>query len=446
VKDTRQLNNKVIAISNSLYNKGLDYANSGQLTDAISVLKKSLRFNKKNIMARNLLGLLYMETGMVGEGYREFAISDQIQPLDNKAKEYMQKINKKTRELEKAKDSVVCYNKGLDFLIHGNDDMALIQLKRSVDLNPKFINATNLLALCHIYRKQEAKAQAVVKKVLGMDINNPTALRYRNGISSASVPDKGKNDVVVRKSKESSKSLLGYGEAFNRPQVKKLNIMTFIFIGMGFLIGFVVFYSIVVPPMASRHNNYLSERNAQIEEYQERQEVLEAEIATLSGDLESANQQVETQSQELQEREALSAVTLSLNDATDLMLDGDYEAAARLLFNMDREVMTPELTARFYQMIGRSYPVTANILYERGLSYFYAWSPNLAEAEVAFSHSLNFAHRDSHEAGDATFYLAEIAWANDDIEGARMLYTRVVEEFPNAHNHWLAGNRLDTRF
>jgi tetratricopeptide (TPR) repeat protein len=392
-------------------------------------------------MAKNLLGLLYVEIGMIGEGYKQFTISDQIQTVDNKAREYMVKISKSSRELQKVKDSIICYNKGLDFLIHGNDDMALIQLKRSVDLNPKFINALNLLALCHIYRKQEAKAQTAVKKVLNMDINNPTALRYRNSISN--IPDKNESIIAVKKNRE-SKPVRGFGDAFNKPQVKKLNIMTFIFIGFGFLLGFIVIYLLIIPPMANAHSSLIAEKNSQIEEYGDRQAELETENVTLTDDLERANQLVETISEEIEEQIALNAVMLNLNDASELMSTGDYEAAAQLLFYMDRSVMSPELTTMFDRMVMRSYPIAANILYERGRSYFRAW--NLEEAEVAFNECLKFANRESHEAGDATFYLAEISWANEDVEGARMLYTRVYEEFPNAHNHWMAGNRLDTRF
>ena len=46
-------------ISNVYYNTGLDKARSRDLTGAVDALKKSLRFNKYQTDARNLLGLIY---------------------------------------------------------------------------------------------------------------------------------------------------------------------------------------------------------------------------------------------------------------------------------------------------------------------------------------------------------------------------------------------------
>ena len=52
-------------IANSYYNQGLEKAGIRDLTGAAECLKKSLRFNKYQIDARNLLGLIYYENGEV---------------------------------------------------------------------------------------------------------------------------------------------------------------------------------------------------------------------------------------------------------------------------------------------------------------------------------------------------------------------------------------------
>ena len=56
---------KVRHISNAYYNLGLEQAGVRNLSGAIVSLKNSLKFNKYNIDARNLLGLIYCETGEV---------------------------------------------------------------------------------------------------------------------------------------------------------------------------------------------------------------------------------------------------------------------------------------------------------------------------------------------------------------------------------------------
>ena len=56
---------KIVMASNAYYNLGLEKANVRDLSGAIDSLKMSLRFNKRNTDARNLLGLVYSETGEV---------------------------------------------------------------------------------------------------------------------------------------------------------------------------------------------------------------------------------------------------------------------------------------------------------------------------------------------------------------------------------------------
>mgnify|MGYP001076902182 CR=1 FL=1 len=54
---------KIIMASNAYYNDALEKAAVRDLSGAIESLRTSLRFYKMNIDARNLLGLVYFETG-----------------------------------------------------------------------------------------------------------------------------------------------------------------------------------------------------------------------------------------------------------------------------------------------------------------------------------------------------------------------------------------------
>ena len=56
---------KVDYLSKLYYNQGLEKASIRDLSGAISCLKQSLAYDKRNIRARNLLGLVYFETGEV---------------------------------------------------------------------------------------------------------------------------------------------------------------------------------------------------------------------------------------------------------------------------------------------------------------------------------------------------------------------------------------------
>ena len=83
---------KIVMASNEYYNDALAKAGVRDLSGAIESLKTSLKFNKLNIDARNLLGLVYFEMGEVVEALTEWVISKNYQPSDNAASRYLDEI------------------------------------------------------------------------------------------------------------------------------------------------------------------------------------------------------------------------------------------------------------------------------------------------------------------------------------------------------------------
>ena len=57
---------KIVYQSNYWYNDGLRKAKIRDMSGAIMSLRKSLQFNRENIAARNLLGLVYYGIGSAG--------------------------------------------------------------------------------------------------------------------------------------------------------------------------------------------------------------------------------------------------------------------------------------------------------------------------------------------------------------------------------------------
>lgn len=85
---------KIDALSNFYYNQGLEKAQIRDLSGAITCLKRSLKMNKMNIQARNLLGLVYFETGEVVAALSEWVISKNMMPEGNLASAYIDKLQK----------------------------------------------------------------------------------------------------------------------------------------------------------------------------------------------------------------------------------------------------------------------------------------------------------------------------------------------------------------
>lgn len=64
-------------------------------------LKRSLQFNRENITARNLLGLVYYGRGEVAEALVEWIISKNFRASENIASYYISKVQDNPSELEK---------------------------------------------------------------------------------------------------------------------------------------------------------------------------------------------------------------------------------------------------------------------------------------------------------------------------------------------------------
>ena len=130
---------RIVKISNEYYNDGLQKAKVRNLSGAIISLKQSLKFYKYNIDARNLLGLVYYEIGEVVQALSEWVISANYQPEDNIATKYLKEVHNNRNQLEVANQTIKKYNQALTYCRQDSKDLAIIQLKKVLSLNPRLV-------------------------------------------------------------------------------------------------------------------------------------------------------------------------------------------------------------------------------------------------------------------------------------------------------------------
>ena len=97
---------KLVYQSNYWYNDGLKKANIRDLSGAIVSLRRSLQYNRANIAARNLLGLVYYGRGDVAEALVEWILSKNFKSHENIANYYIQKTRENSAELEAVNQAV----------------------------------------------------------------------------------------------------------------------------------------------------------------------------------------------------------------------------------------------------------------------------------------------------------------------------------------------------
>ena len=101
---------KLYQISNRCYNEGLEKAKARDLSGAVVSLQNSLKINKKNTDARNLLGLIYSEMGEIVDALSEWVISTHFQPENNMAADYLSYFQNNPTRLDTAEQGVKKYN------------------------------------------------------------------------------------------------------------------------------------------------------------------------------------------------------------------------------------------------------------------------------------------------------------------------------------------------
>ena len=132
---------KILYQSNYWYNDGLRKAQIRDLSGAILSLRKSLQYNRENIAARNLLGLVYYGRGEIAEALVEWIISKNLKAHDNIANYYIENVRSSQSELEAYNQAVKKFNQCLTYCEQGGEDLAIIQLKKIVASQPGFLKA-----------------------------------------------------------------------------------------------------------------------------------------------------------------------------------------------------------------------------------------------------------------------------------------------------------------
>ena len=164
--------------ANSYYNRGLVRARERDLSGAAPLLKRALELDKTHMEARNLLGLVFYESGEVGDALVQWVISMGLQPENNPAIRYLDDIRRKSGRIRTYARQIQRYNAALELAKHGVHDTAIHQLSGVLSQHPNYVRAGLLLSLLLMEAEDWTRAQHYLKQVQQTDVGNPQAARY----------------------------------------------------------------------------------------------------------------------------------------------------------------------------------------------------------------------------------------------------------------------------
>ncbi len=426
---------RIVMASNACYNEALKKARVRDLSGAIVSLKESLRFYKMNIDARNLLGLVYYDMGEVVMALTEWVLSKNYQPRDNAASRYLDEVQKNQGQLETINQTIKKYNQALQYCRQDSRDLAIIQLKKVLSMNPRLVSGHQLLALLYIQEGKYEHAKKCLRNAGRIDSNNTTTLRY---LAEVNQMLRGSGSGKKQKDEE----LLSYqsgNETIIQPRYRRESSLPGMALNMiiGLAIGVAVTYYLVVPGVRRQEqneakaevieaNNTISSRNQTISELELQIEDLTSQVEGAKGNEENYASRISTYEQ------LLSAYSAYANE--------DIEAAGTALGNVNTEYLSEE-SKRIYDEVNTE----VNAEYVTAVNKAGRDAYDAQDFEEAIKNlSIVVEMDETYDSGFSLFYLAQAYRKNEDTENALLYFQKVVELYPGTERAATAQNYMNS--
>ena len=424
---------KIMFIANRYYNDGLEKAQVRDLTGALVSLRQSLKFNKNHIEARNLLGLIYFEMGEVVAALSEWVISKNLKPQKNIADDYINMIQSNQSRLDSVNQTIKKYNQSLLYCHQGSLDLAVIQLKKVLSLNPKFVRAHQLLALLYINSEEWEKARRELYKCRQIDTSNTITMRYLKEVERMLTPEESAKAPLKKKGKQGNVIKYQSGnetiiQPMNRREAKGMS--TVVNMAIGIAIGVAAAWFLILPARIQ------AVKAVNDDELQTVREQLDAKTATI-GELEQQIHGLTESNSALQADldgyvgtdGALQAMDKLLKAANAYLVDAtQVMAVAESLDEINLEELGDSVSADFKALhqnlttlVG---PELAKAYYDEGYELYRQEQYAQALPLLAKAYQYNEAN------GDALYYLAHCYRLTENNAKAKEAYEEVQQKFP----------------
>lgn len=447
---------RVVSISNIYYNMGLEQAKVRDLSGAIRSLRQSLEFNKLNTNARNLLGLIYFEVGEIVSALSEWVISKHFQPEYNDADKYIREVQANPNRLEMYNQTIRKYNAALYSAQHGDGDMAIIQLKKVVGLNPKFVRANQLLALLYMMtgkRDNKIRAKRLLTNISKIDVTNTTTIAYLKELSDIQIKGEVPKKTVEEKQPEVRKTLprveVDAYKTITPYKEEKPSIMPFINVILGVVIGIALMGFLVIPHIKTSLSN---QENSDFKKYSEEKAANDSDSATLRSENENLKKEIEElrlANQQLTGSDTEDGTNLqetyeSLIEALQDYVDGKKVSAAKKLDKVNEDALLSDKVKEIYQNIKEPvYAAASENCFLEGRDAYngegdYVGNRDYEKAISLLEKALLYDPNNT----DAMYFLGRCYQQQSDVDRAKEYYNKILEEYPDSERVGEARSRM----
>lgn len=439
---------RIVKLSNTYYNAGLTKAKNRDLSGAADALRRSVKLNKRNIDARNLLGLVYFEMGETVQAFSEWVMSSNIQPDNNPAEKYLVAIQQDKGRVSELNHTIKKFNIALEYAKNGTDDMAIIQLKKVLNQNPNYIKAYQLLALLYLKGGQYERAKKAIKKSMKIDKCNPLSIRYLREINEY-MDDEKKNDPDKRMERRRNlrgvmvdrEYLSGNDVIIPKNNFKEAitGAQSILHIIIGLLLGAALVYFIVMPARLSYVTDKINNVGV---EYNQKVAIKNSTISELENQVETLQKEQERLKSELAQYTDTGNTVASnysnLLKAVNYYRLKDYKKAASALSQVNSELKmdSADFDNVYKWLSSKMSTQIAEDAYNEGIDA--RDKGDYAKAIESFKECL----KTDPDNVDALYYMAWSYENSGDSTNAKKYFKEIVDKYPNSSRYEAAKNQI----
>jgi len=410
------------------YNDGLRKANIRDLTGAVASLRRSLQYNRGNIAARNLLGLVYYGRGDVVEALVEWILSKNFQSHDNIANYYISKVQEVPGELEAINQAVKRYNQSLEYAKQNGEDMAIIQLKKAVAEHPTYVKAHQLLALCYMETEQYANARLALRAAHKLDTTDPITLSYMHELNQIR---KSRAEIAAERKMKKGQNTVSYtigNETIIQPAAGNYKEQsashTIVNIVIGAAVGIAIMWFLIMPAILSSRQK---EINQQTVAFSDQIATQEAQISALKIELDEYRANSEA-------GEKAKATAESTQESYEIVMNiYDHMKANDMSDNAMMEEMLKVVPDSLGTNGREEYDEIVEELYPRMCEELYETAKSNCEV-LNYSTGIENLEKimkmdEAYDEGGAKVLLAQAYEKSGEQDKANLLYQEILEKF-----------------
>ncbi len=436
---------KICAASNLYYNRGLEKARVRDLTGAAESLCLSLKYNKYNTDARNLLGLVYYEMGEVASGLQQWVLSTNFYPQGddrNLARSYLSLFREEGR-LEEVSKAIRKYNLALKYCLSEGYDLAMVQLKRVVSIWPNFVRAHQLLALLCIREEDWTGALKVLERCRRIDTGSALTERLYQEAEAGLEPDE--ENRGKRGGLQGSIRYVEDNETIISPMPARgsFNLVNGLIYGaIGIALGAAFSLFLIMPARVASERSEFEEKTREIaEQIDSRNSTiteLERQVEALEKDKSSLEEQVTSFSETGGGTDAGGQLILAakayIDNPENLKVVGEYLTQADALGDVD--ALGESYQALYASLVDVVGPSLAEEAYTEGSRLYQAM--DYANAINYFEQAMKM-----DASNPQTYLMLGNAYRrNNDTENAIRVYEQLIERLPDSEEAYRAAESL----